>query len=139
MIATDTHPDPIALETALNREPFLKKLFGWDFLLGELNVMFVQNHYAPIRIRGEWWRFESKAGVRFLAPPITEAIRLDIASNGFAGPVSPEAAGIIFTLGGLVLLMEQGFTDQTPFNSHRDLLAWSRLHPEADTIRNALD
>ena len=119
---------------------FLPSLFGPRLMLvGECTVFDFMARLSNGDYGGGMWTFyELGAQPLFMAPASAKAFHIRCASNGFAGVMTAEAAGIVATLFTFSHLSFR-FESEQLVTGYARLYEYMGDHPEAGEIFQAID
>lgn len=133
-------PQAATVVPEARRMAFLPALFGPRLMLiGESAVYQFMCWLAPEDYSGGLWRFYERDGQPlFMAPEAEKRFRIICETNGYAGEVSAEAAGIIATLFALSHLPLRHDAEQLT-EAYGRLYEFAGDHPEAGEIFAAID
>lgn len=115
----------------------LVRHFGRHTLVFESGVYVFAHQLAPA-YSGGYWLFHELSNGGFYMSPQGEALRLQVAGNGYEGTLSPDAAGITFCLFAFSHLSFR-FPDPVFMQHFHDLRAFALEHAEAGAILAAID
>lgn len=146
-IETETMPTRVSVvcHVPLNRRASVTpKMFGAWYLAGESAVYETTRKNCPDYTGGSWHYVELSNGGYFMFPDMVEQmLSYRVASNGWSGVLSPEAAGIVSCL--LVLsalacqLFERGMNNAVVVESYHKLRDYALDHKERSSIFGAID
>ena len=120
------------------RLDFLPNLFGARLMMRAETLLFNWMGRLCTDYRGGYWLFYSLSnGGAYLAPKAGR-MRVQVHTNGFAGEMSADAAGIVATLFTLCQLAEETELDEIIQFFH-DLRDFGAEHAESSLICSAID
>jgi hypothetical protein len=141
------NPVKAKLARGFLRTKILPTLFGPKYLLGEEQVYRFMQKFCRDNTAGTgYWNFYVlDNGGYFMAPKTDQRFHLVVASNGYEGEMSAEAAGIVVTLFTLCYLSEVAYELEDAallarINKHFYALnSYADGHPEWKEIYGATD
>lgn len=121
------------------RMAFLPWLAGKNFAQFEMNVFALASRFIQ-GYDGAFWDFYIVPGDSgFMAFNTPETVTITIDTNGYSGSMSAQAAGIVLTLFGLNLCMEEDADNELLVTRFYGLRDFASKHPEAAAIFAAID
>lgn len=126
------------LVPAERRMDFLPQHFGARAMIKfEMSVYDWMGNLCPTYRGGFWNYVELSNSGAFMYPAGVEQFEVKVEGNGFHGTVGGEVAGIIATAFALNGMLWRGWDSLS--QKYEQLLEFISEHPEAATIRRALD
>ncbi len=120
------------------RLDFLPRHFGERAMLKVENAVYDwMGNLCPSYHGGYWNYMDLSNGGAFMFPAGVDQFEMKVEGNGFADKVGAEVAGIIATAFALNGMLWRGYDSLT--DKYEQLLEFISQHPEAATIRRALD
>jgi Antirestriction protein len=121
------------------RLDFLPTMFGTRLMMHAETLVYTWMDALSPDYSGGFWNFYALSnGGGYLAPQRTEALRVAVEGNGFAGFLSGDAAGIVATLFALCELAASVREDSIVELYHA-LRDFAVTHQEAALIFRAID
>ena len=116
----------------------LPRHFGSHLLVAETTIFAWLRELSADYQGGYWHFYELSNGGFYMAPDLSERLRIEVIGNGYRGPLSADAAGItacLFAYSHLSFRFRDG-----PFGNHYAwLLDFAADHAEARSILAAVD
>lgn len=126
-----------------NRLDFLPTFFGPRFMLHGETLIYAWMRKLCSAYNGGYWKFYTLSNGGFYMAPAKESnLAMVIASNGFEGELSADAAGIIatlFALNQLATEQDGSHLGDVLTNRYHHLRNFAKNHAEAVEIFRAID
>ena len=133
-----TSPVAASLVVDAERLLVLPRHFGSHLLEAETTIFAWLRELSADYPGGYWHFYELSNGGFYMAPEVSESLRIEVLGNGYRGRMSADAAGItacLFAYSHLSFRFRDG-----PFGNHYAwLLDFAADHAEARSILAAVD
>ena len=135
---TLSSPVVASLVADAERLPALPRHFGSHLLEAETTIFSWLRELSPDYAGGYWHFYELSNGGFYMAPDLSERLRIEVIGNGYRGCLSADAAGITACL---FAYSHLSFRYRTAVfgNHHAWLLDFAADHAEARSILAAVD
>ena len=139
----ENQPVTASLVAANRRLTFLPSYFGARLMMrGEARVYAWLRRLCEGYSGGYWHYYTLTNGGFYMAPELSERLRLEVDGNGFSGEMSADAAGIVatlFALGQLAAEIEGTDAADALIDRYHFLREFVDGHAEARAIYQAID